>query len=323
MAVTTPASTATIAKLIDPGIKKQWADEYSLRDPKLELVLKVDSMTENYEEHSAYTGLGSVPLVTEGATYGEDSIIATYTTTFTAKKYGNTMPVTVELYEDQNGPQKIAGRAREAARVLARKSEILAASIFNNAFSTSYTSYGDAKPLCSTDHTRADGGTAQSNASATSIPLTEANLETAVVAMRAQLDDRGQVIAMSPKVLLVPPALEKEAFIITGSDKRSGTADNDLNVYGMKKYTGGMLDVIVWDYLGAAQGGSDTAWFLLSDDHKVTWKWRKKPMVQKLDEAVGAKNDIMYWKYNFRAAFGWLDWRGVWGSQGTGAAYSS
>lgn len=200
----------------------------------------------------------------------------------------------------------------------------MGSSVPNNAFSTSYTSYGDTKPLCSTAHTRADGGSNQSNASATGITLTEENLETGILAMRGQLDDRGNLISMVPNVLLVPPALEKEALQIVKSSGRSDTADNDINVYNMKEYTGGQLRVIVWDYLGAAAGGSDTAWFLLSQgDHQLNWGWRRKPSTEKLDLSVGAKNEVAYWKMDFRAAYGWRDWRGVWGSKGDGAAYSS
>jgi phage major head subunit gpT-like protein len=322
MAVLTPALESTNAKLIDPGIKKYFYDIFKELSPKLDRAFKVDSSSEAYEEYSAYAGLGVVPQVDEGETYAEDAVLATYTTTLTHKKYGFLVPVSHELYDDQR--EKIAGKTQAAARALARKIETLASSVYNHAFSTSYTSYGDALPLCSTAHTRADGGSNQSNASATSITLTEANLETGLLAMRTQLDDRGNMKDIVPSKLLVPPALEKEAIEITKSEKKSGTANNDKNVYAMSEYTGGMLDVVVWDYLGSAAGGSDTAWFLLDDSsHLVTWLWRERPRIVMLNEAVGAKNDIWYWKARFRAAYGWADWRGVWGSQGTGAAYSS
>jgi hypothetical protein len=85
-----------------------------------------------------------------------------------------------------------------------------------------------------------------------------------------------------------------------------------------------MLNVVVWDYLGAAAGGSDTAWYLVSSqDHNISWGWRHQPSVNRLADAVGAKNQVAYWQYYFRAAYGWLDWRGVWGSKGDGQAYAS
>lgn len=322
IAVSVPATIAANAKLVDPGIKAVLADEYKMLDSRLSSIFKDVEMRVNSEDFSGYAGLGSIPQVDEAEEFGEDAIMHTYDTTLTAYKYGQLLPISYELLEDDlTGAVE---KSKYAARALARKAEVLGSSVFKNAFTSTVTSYGDAKALCSVGHTRADGGTAQSNASSTGVTLTEANLETGIVAMRSQLDDRGNLVSMVPNVLLVPPALEKEALIITKSSNRSGTADNDANVNNMREYTGGMLKVVVWDYLGAAAGGSDTAWFLLSSgDHQVNWGWRRKPSSQKLDMSVGAKNEVAYWKMDFRAAYGWRDWRGVWGSKGDGQAYSS
>lgn len=321
-AVSTPATTTANSKLIDPGIKKIWFDEYKQLKPKLDSVFKVNSMDEAYEEHVSYAGLGEVPEVAEGETYPEDAVLHTYNTTLTATKYGTLIPVTHELWDDQR--EKIAGKTKQSARALARKVEKEAASVYNNAFSTSYTSYGDGKPLCSTDHTRADGGSAESNAGSSGAPLTDSNLETAIVAMRDQLDDRGNLLDIVPNTLLVPPALEREAIVITKSDQKSGTSNNDVNAHNMSEYTGGKLNVVVWNYLGSAAGGSDTAWFLLdSSQMEIAWKWREKARIVKLSEAVGAKTDTWYWKARFRAAYGWTNWRGAWGSKGDGSSYSN
>lgn len=321
-AVSTPATIAANAKLVDPGIKKVLADDFKMLDEKLMKVFKLEEMRVNSEDFSGYAGLGSIPQVDELEEFSEDAVMHTYDTTLTAYKYGSLMSASYEMLEDDL--HDVVGKASSASKALVRKAEGLGANVLNKAFNTSYTSYGDAKPLCSVGHTRADGGANQSNASSTGITLTEANLETAINAMRAQLDDRGNLVSMVPSSIIVPPALEKEALIILKSSGRSGTADNDLNVNNMKEYTGGMLNIIVWDYLGAAAGGSDTAWFLVSQpQHKVSWAWRRKPSVKRLADSVGAKNETYYWKYDFRAASGWLDWRGVWGSKGDSGAYSS
>jgi phage major head subunit gpT-like protein len=320
-AVSVPATIAANAKLVDPGVKAVLADEYSMLDKKLMKVFKNVELRTTAEEFAGYSGLGSIPLVNEAEEFGEDAIMHTYDTTLTAYKYGQNMPITWELLEDDLSGA--IGKAKSATKALTRKAEKLGADVLNNGFSTSSTSYGDGKPLFSTDHTRADGGSAQSNANASGATLTEANLETGIIDMREQLDDRGQLISVVPNVLLVPPALEKEALIICNSQQRSDTADNDANVYNMGEYTGGRLKVVVWDYLGAAAGGSDTAWFLMSEgDHQLSWGWRHQPSVKRLGEEVGAKNQVYYWQYYFRAAYGWRDWRGVWGSKGDAASYT-
>lgn len=317
-----PATVSANANLVDPGIKEVLDDNYNQLDAKLMKLFKSVELRTASEEFAGYTGLGDVPQVDEAEEFSDDAVMHTYNTTLTAYKYGNDMSISWELLEDQL--PKVVGQAKKASEALTRKAEKLGSGVYNNGFDTSYTSYGDGLPLFSTAHTRADGGSNQSNASSTGITLTEANLETGIIAMREQLDDRGNLVSIVPNKLIVPPALEKEAKIITMSDKRSETSDNDANVYNMKGYTGGMLDVVVWDYLGAAAGGSDTAWFLMDDSqHELSWGWRHKPSVKRLSDAVGAKNQVYYWQYFFRAAYGWLDWRGVWGSKGDGQAYAS
>src|SRR3990167_10640702 len=78
-----------------------------------------------------------------------------------------------------------------------RTREREAAQVLNRAFNSSFLG-GDAQELCSTVHPRSDGGTSQSNASSTGITLTEENLETARIAFRQQLDDKGMRIQTMP-----------------------------------------------------------------------------------------------------------------------------
>lgn len=324
--VTTPAIIANFSKLVDPAVRKHFFDTLKQDAPMIEKVMHVSSQEDYNEQHQNYAGLASLQLVGEGDTIPEDSFLQTYGTTYTPNKYSSLLSVSWELakWEKVNAVTKAA---QEQAKSANRKIEELAAYVFNNAQNTAATSYGDGKPLASTDHTRADGGTSQSNASATGILLTEANLETAQIAMEQILDDRGQSVSVFADTLLVPPALRKEGLIITKSDMRSGTSDNDINVYNgsMIEYKGANLDkVLVWKYLAAYLGGSDTAWALMdSANHKINWLWGAKPSVGDRDDSVGYKNDLTYWKVRFEASTGFDDFRGFWRSKGDGLAYSS
>src|SRR5690606_7007677 len=150
-----------------------------------------------------------------------------------------------------------------------------------------YTSYGDGLPVFSTAHTVTGGGSNLSNASSTGIPLSAANLDSAIQAMLEQKDDRGELVACVPDTLLVPPRLLKTALEITKSELAS--ADMETNVNNLPEYVGGMLRVVAWPYLGAAAGGSDTAWFLMdSTKHEVAIKWSEKLNIKQLSEDVGA-----------------------------------
>ena len=193
---------------------------------------------------------------------------------------------------------------------------------FIQAFSA-YTAYGDAVRLVSTAHTRPDGGSNQSNASSTGITLTEAKLETGMNAIRQQKSGTGKKLMIGPGnlVLMVPEALDKEAVIITGSQKRSNTTDNDLNWYL------GKIAVYVNPFIGSdvtdleGNTGSDTAWFLFAKGvHGLTFVWDQRPIYKAWEDE---DTDDFYTKVYFSCKPTWKNWVGFWGSKGDGIAYSS
>lgn len=186
------------------------------------------------------------------------------------------------------------------AKTTARTVETISADIFDNAF-TSGTG-GDGKYLCATDHPRTDSGTAQDNSSTQN--LEEANLTTALLALRGTLDDKGQKILVKPNLLVIPPALEVTASILMKSTGRTGTNYNEINPYE------GRLNTLVWDYLA-----STTAWFVLDSGlHQLNFYWRVRPEFSQ-DEAFDT--DAALYKTRCRFSVGFSDWRGVWGSTGT------
>lgn len=199
---------------------------------------------------------------------------------------------------------------------------VFGAQPFIEAFTTSNISYGDALPLCSTVHTRPDGGSTQSNASSTSVAFTEANLETAMIAIKQQKGGTGAKLALGNNLLLqVQESQEKEAVIVTASTRRSGTPNNDLNFYL------GKIDTFVNPFIGSdvtdlnGIAGSDTSWFLMGrGEHGVMLSYEMRPRYTSWDDE---DKDAMYTKVKWSAVNGWKWWYALWGSPGTGAAYSS
>lgn len=196
-------------------------------------------------------------------------------------------------------------------------------SVFIQAFTSTSTFYGDAKPLASVGHTRPDGGTAQSNASATSVVLNEGNLETGMIALKQQKGGNGQKLATgnSRLTLMVQEAQDKEAIIITNSTRRSNTTDNDLNWYI------GKVNVFVNPWIGSdvtdldATTGSDTAWHLFDmDQHGLVYIYELRPSYKMWEDD---DKDTMYEKVKFSSVAGWKHWYATWHSKGDGTAYSS
>lgn len=321
-------TTAQIPNAVDRRIKKHFRDTYPTVEPMLEKIFKMETQEDKNEYEQDYQGLGRFETTAEGERFKSDNFGEGYQTVYIPVKKTKLVDVTWEsTVWDKSAITKAENIGAEIARAAAQTIEEDAASVFLNGFSSGTTSYGDSKPLFSIDHTRPDGGTAQSNASANGVPFSGEALEAAIVALRGQKNKRGRLILSRPRVLLVPPELEAEAIRVTKSTLRSGVNDNDANVFRMKEYKGGMLadNVIVWDYLSAAAGigGTGKHWFVLDTDlHMITWKWKEKPMIEK-DETTGKQNDLLYYLAKYYASKGWSDWVGTWGSKGDGQAYSS
>jgi phage major head subunit gpT-like protein len=298
---------ANFGDLLEPGLRQIFDDEFAEIPEVYSSIFHVDSSTHDVERESAITGFSLLEETGEGTPIQYEDPVQMYDVSYVHKKYTKGFKVSEELMEDDRY-SVIKKKPAALARACRRTTESLAADIFNNAFSSG--TGGDGKYLASYIHPRADGGTAQSNASTTGITLTETNLNTALLAMRSQVDDKGMKIGMKADTIVVPPALEKTANILLNSTLRSGTADNDANYYK------GLLKVISWDWLS-----SSTAWFLLdSSQHELNFFWRIKPEF-KQDNSFDT--GMALFKARMRCSMGWSDWRGFWASKGDGAAYSS
>lgn len=303
------AYRSNFGDLLEPGFREIFDDRYDEIPQIFPEIFNVESSDKQDEKDSAVSGFGYWLETDEGGQVNYEDPVQMYDVTYTHKKYTKGFKISEEMYEDDlyRVMNRKPGQLAVAAR---RTAEYYAASVFNNAYSTSYTG-GDSVPLCSTVHPRSDGGSTQSNASSTGITLGEDNLNTGLLALEGQLDDKGMKIAAEATHIVVPRDLKKKAEILVGSSGRPETADNDLNYY-----KGLGLKVVSWHYLT-----SSTAWFLLDKRlHLLTWFWRVKAEF-KQDNAFDT--GMALYKGRMRFSKGWSDWRGVWGSKGDGSSYSS
>jgi hypothetical protein len=92
---------------------------------------------------------------------------------------------------------------------------------------------------------------------------------------------------------------------LLGSEKKPGTADNDINAIRDMN-----LSYKVVDYLT-----STTAWFLLGDNHDLNYLWKFRP--QSGNETDFETEDIKR-KVRQAKGIGFGEWRGTYASQGTG-----
>lgn len=302
------ANKSQFGDILEPGFRKIFNDAFKETERVFTRLFNINTSTKQDERDSAVTGFGLLSVKPAGQPIQYEDPLQMYDVIYTHVTYAKGFKIDKELYDDEM--YNIMDRKPEAlGRAARRTEESQAANIWNNAFSTSQLG-GDGKPLVSTTHPRADGGSSQSNASSTGLPLTETNYKTEKLAMRRQLDDKGMKIDVMPKTILVPIDLEDVANVLFNSKLRSGTADNDTNPWYNDVKT------ISWIYLT-----STTAHFLIDDDQaQVNWFWREKANF-KQDEMF--ETDQALFKVRERFSAGFSDWRGIYGSKGDSAAYSN
>lgn len=274
------------------------------------------------------TGVSFLQVTPEGAAFNSDSRILGYKTSVTPQKFTQSVSVSYEAMQDRSYDDKLD----EFSDLGVSGKETMDKAFFDM-FNLAFTAqsslpnyivgYGDAKPLCSISHPRKDGGAVQLNtfsAATTQLPYSETNQESARVFLSRQLDDRGKLtrVGGGKLILLIPTELEKQAIIINQSQKRAGTANNDINIYD------GVVTVISSKYIGySGNPGSlpSTAWFLIDP--------RAAKLMFVLREGLATHTfkdpNSLGMTFYIRARFAvcWADWRGVFGSLGDSSAYAS
>lgn len=293
-----------------------------------EVGIKTMNTDEAVSTFSGKTGAGFLVRTPDGSVMSTGSRFKLFDTSVSQDPYTLRLEVTRQqmLYRDFSEVFDEAADLMDAFKSTLSRA---GAQIFNRAFTsgdgvtggTRVVQYADGSPLASTSHPRADGGTAQSNASSTSIPLTESNVETGRIALLLQLQDDGKPLANpGPLKLVVGVNNEKTAQIITRSEKRSGTANNDLNIY-----SGGAMDVVSSSWLDSGISGSgvgsNTQWFLTAP------RWVKAAIIL----SGGPDFDFLVDKNTKSRIFDIIvdlgvvtyDFRGFYCSQGNNASYTS
>lgn len=254
---------------------------------------------------SVNKGSGLFPAIGETATVPLSTPKVTNKQTTQILTFAQGIDISKQLFDD-NMHGVWAEDVRDFAIKAMDTQDFTAFSLFRNGFTTALTADGSA--IFGT-HNLIGGGT-QSNAG--TVALSPTSLNTAIVNLMEQKDQSGVIRGSSPAILLVPPSEWKHAREITDSALIADSGNNNVNVYrsalGITVYTS--------HWLGAAAGGSDTAWFLLAQRHGFTRLIR-----QGLETALTDwrySNNLSYrYQANYRENYFCADYAGSYGSTGT------
>jgi phage major head subunit gpT-like protein len=296
-------STGNFPKALWPGVKKWYGTEYSDYPVQFDKLFDKSTSDRAWEEIVGTSGLGLAVVKAEGAPVTYDSEQQGFTSRFQHVNYALGFIITQEMMEDDQYMIVGERRSKALARSMRQTKEINGANVYNRAFNSSYTG-GDGKTLLASDHPNIAGGT-WSNKIATAADLSEAALEQAVQDIQAFTDDRGLLIAVTVKSLIIPRQLAFEAQRILKSDGRVGTDNNDPNVL---KMMGSIPEVVVNQFL------TDTdAWFIRTSEQGLHYFERKADTFAQ-DNDFDTEN--AKFKASGRYSFGWSDPRSIYGSAG-------
>jgi hypothetical protein len=297
-------SRAQLAKELEPGLNALFGLEYDRYENEHSEIFDEETSDRAFEEEVMLAGFTTAPVKEEGSAITFDSAQETYTARYTMETIALAFSITEEAIED-NLYDRLASRYTKAlARSMAQTKQIKAASILNNAFSTS-SPIGDGAALCSSAHPSLSGN--QRNQLSTPADLNETSLEQMLIDISGITDERGLKVAIRGTKLIIPKELQFIAERLMATNLRTATADNDINALRSM----GMLP----------QGASvnhfltDTDAFFIKTDAPNGFKlFNRSPIKTAMEGDFDTGN--MRFKARERYSFGVSDWRCVFGTAG-------
>lgn len=222
-------STGNHPKALWPGVYAWFGNTYNQYPAEWRVLCNdVKDSSKNYEDIVQDTGFSIAPVKPQGAGMSYQANVQGYTGRATHVTYALGYQVTMEELQDDQYEAVSMVRAKALAFSHNQARENVVANVFNNGFSTTFQTIADGAAFFSTAHPFTSGGT-WSNKPATDVDLSEASLEDALVAVAGFVNDKGLVIAVQPRQLVVSRQNQFNAARILQSVYQNDTANNAIN----------------------------------------------------------------------------------------------
>ena len=299
--------SANLAKLYDARIREVFYQNLGLHPEEYTKWCDVKSSKDQYEKVALF---GELPMPNVVGEY-ENSPDAHFKPgperTWTHVKYGFTIIASEEAIEDARFPviERTAGSAGTAMR---HRIETQGAYDLNSAFTVNTVGASDTadETLCDTSHATftGAGGSAQANRPSTDVTLGADSLWAGVNNFSGLKDRENNPVLAIPRMLIIPPALERTAIEILKSVEVPYKSTNEINAIKTRG-----LDYEIGHYLS-----SSTAWFLVTDQKPIRFYMRRSPTV-KTENTI--RNDSRTWVITARFSHAPYDWYQIYGTDGT------
>lgn len=267
--------------------------------------------------HAAYIemlgkGTGLIPQIGETTVVPTSSPSVRNKVTTYVLDYGDAIPLSKNFFDDEMHDvwAEFVRDFADAARVT---QDYLGFKVFRQGFSGSLNPVltSDGVSLFNAAHVTISGATTSNLI--TGAPTSD-NINNAVISMMQQVNQAGVIRGNTARILLVPPALFKQAIEETQSALVSDNANNAINFFrsemGLEPWFSPWLGSAVPDGTG-----SDAQWYVLARNHAIRHLLRQ-----------GVETALTPWQYstnrsynyqlNFRESYYALTYEGSVGSSG-------
>lgn len=297
-------NSSSFAKALWPGVNAWYGKAYGEYPVEYTKLFDTFKSTRQFEEDVGVSSFGLAIAKPEGAAISYDTERQAFISRYNHVVYALGFVITREIMEDDQYDVVGQRKAQGLAFSMRQTKEIIAANVYNRAETAGYVG-GDGVTLLSTSHPNFAGGT-WSNRLATAADLSEAALEQAMIDIAGFTNDRGLLISVRPKSLIIARQNIFEAKRLVAPDGRPGVDTNDINAL---KALGMVPEVVVNHYLT-----DPDAWFIRTDVPHGMKHFERRADAFEMDNDFDTEN--AKFKATARYSFGWTDPRGVYGSMG-------
>lgn len=251
-------TTGAHPKALWPGVALWFGNTYNNYPAEWKQTINDFKTSEkNYEDIVQDTGFSLAPVKPQGAGLAYDANVQGYVGRATHVTYGLGYAVTMEELEDDQYEAVSMVRAKALAFSHNQTRENVVANVFNKGFSSSLQTIADGVAFFSTAHPFTSGGTF-ANKPTTDVDLSEASLEDALIAIAGFTNDKGLIISVQPKMLLVSRQNQFNAARILKSVYQNDTAMNAINAIKA-------MNVLPEDFMVNHYLTDVNAWFVKND----------------------------------------------------------
>lgn len=304
-------------ELLKEGIRKVIYNKWPETKPTWKKIFTQEPSKKEEEYDVGFSGLSQLVKKAEQSPHAIDVPKAGYKTRYKHEGFSLETPIGHEAERDDLY-NIVSKTPQMLIETVDRTLDNYGADVFINAFlaaGAGFTTGGDGKALCATDHPLLGGAGTFSNRLSSPAALSVTTFAEMTFLIRNAKNFRGQPLNLVPKWLLFPAnaTMARTAFEITRSAGRPDTADRADNWASQQGIA--PIEPDGWSQLNADFGGDDDMWFMLTDKvyHSLLLFIRENPLTD-------MQKDIhtMELIHTIYIAFsvGFSDPRGVAGSSG-------